>query len=80
MERKGGRLAIILPAAKLAHPVADRSITDAVVLSHFLHGQFFHEHGAKCFVTSVRRFHGVNKKVPVIESIHCRLLEKLSST
>jgi len=78
--RKGGRLAIILPATKLADPVADRSITDVMALSHFLHGLLFHKHGAKCFVSSVRRFHGVNKEISVIESVHGRLLEKLSST
>jgi hypothetical protein len=78
-ERKGGRLAIILPAAELADPVPNCSITDVIALSHFFHGLFFHKHGAKCFVTSVRRFHGVNKEISVIESVHCRLLEKLSS-
>jgi hypothetical protein len=77
--RKGGRLAIILPAAKLTDPVADRSITDVIALSHFLHGPFFHKHTAQGFVSSVRRFRGVNKKISVIESVHYRLLEKLSS-
>jgi hypothetical protein len=79
MGQKGGRLAIILPAAKIANPVTDRPITDVIALSHFLHRLFFHKHGTKCFVTSVRRFHGVNEEISVIESVHGRLLEKMSS-
>ena len=77
--RKGGRLATILPATKLADPVADRSITDVMTLSHFLHGLFFHKHGAKCFVSPVRLLHRVNKEFFVIEWVHDRLLEKVSS-
>jgi len=40
MGRKGGRLAGILPAAKLADPIANRSLTDAKALSHVLHGLY----------------------------------------
>jgi len=77
--RKGGRLVAILPAAKTADPVADRSIADVIALRHLLHGLLFHKHGAKCFVSSVRFLHGVNKEFFVIEWLHDRLLEKVSS-
>lgn len=73
--RKGGRLASILFAAKLADPVSDRSITDIVSLSHFLHGLFIHKDGAKGLVASVRCLHGVHKEASVIAPIHGHLLE-----
>jgi len=79
MEQKGGRLAGILFAAELADPVAYRSITYVVALSHFLHGPVFHKYGAKCFVTSMRRLHGMNKKTLVLASVHDHLPAKLSS-
>lgn len=76
VSRKGGRCTVSPVLQKLTVPVPNRPVTDTELCGHFLKRPVLHHDRTQCFIPPMDRLVGLKKKVPMVTSVHARLLAK----